>query len=475
MSKISAYGALTAPVGADLLVVDDVSDATMASSGTTKKLALADLFGLQGLKFMTGTGAFGSTAGTITATTISNAISAGFTGLYLDPRFVWDATGLVIKDVSNFRIKSHMNGSVGWSGAISYNTNGFVKTDSSTTADGIQVYSDGTTECQGVIFEGLAIVGNNSNATVHLGGRQRRIGFPQTFIYNTNNTQTTVAAGSNGVNVSTFAGAGTLNVASSASFASSGNVVVATNTVMATIKYTGKGTGTLTGCTTLGGAGTLATGGTVGQAAFGLCVDTALNTNNSENSDFGPQLTVAGGNCAIGYGINDQSQHCNDSLASGLTTASGLVSIVAMTASNITHLNYYDRSSPTLCTVANHSGILTFAQGEALNGSTSGPHDLVNSNAATIYISRTLTQVTATNTMVIAGGAVHAMGRTRWAGTIPISGSGTLNLADPAGSYSALTVTGGTGNVLLLSGQYSPGSAPTHTGFTGTLHTTSWV
>jgi len=80
---------------------------------------------------------------------------------------------------------------------------------------------------------------------------------------------TTVASGSNTVNVSTFTGTETLFVASSASFSGTGTVVVATSTGSAVLTYTGTGTGTLTSVALVSGSGTLATGGSV-QSAYVL-------------------------------------------------------------------------------------------------------------------------------------------------------------------------------------------------------------
>lgn len=441
---------------------------------TCRSLVAANINGqLMGLQFLTGAGP-GPLP--LTAPMISNAISAGAQGIFLDPTKVWDASGLVIKDVSNFVIESRMMGSIGWTGNIAYNTQGYIKTDTGSPADGIQIYSDGAAETQGIVFRNCVIVGGNSNSVVHLGGRQRRCAFPDSLIYNTNATQTTVAAGSNGVDVTTFAGAGTLNVASTTGFASAGNLVVATSTVMATLSYTGKTPTTFTGVTTLGGVGTLATGGTVGQAAFGLLLDTALSNFNTENSDF-DHLSVAGGNVAVGIGINDQAQHANDCLWPGLTTAAGLAALVDVQGSNHTFLNYYDRSSPALCTVANHGGVLTFAQGESQNGNATAPHDLLSStNATTVYISRTLTQVSATNTVVNSSGRFEAKARCRLTGGCAMSGTAYLDVSDPGGSLSSFSVTGSTGTVL-ASGQYTGGSgnAPNLAGFTGTVHTSQWV
>jgi hypothetical protein len=43
MSKITAYGQLTAPAADDVLPVVDVSDTSMAATGTTKKVRVGDL------------------------------------------------------------------------------------------------------------------------------------------------------------------------------------------------------------------------------------------------------------------------------------------------------------------------------------------------------------------------------------------------------------------------------------------------
>lgn len=70
---------------------------------------------------------------------------------------------------------------------------------------------------------------------------------------------TTVASSSNGVDTATFAGAGVLNVESTAGFATSGTLYVGTLTNVV-ITYTGKTSNTFTGCTRTSGTGILATG-----------------------------------------------------------------------------------------------------------------------------------------------------------------------------------------------------------------------
>lgn len=86
--------------------------------------------------------------------------------------------------------------------------------------------------------------------------------------------QTTITAGSNGVNINTFAGSGTLNVTSTTGFAATGSIQVETSNGNAVLNYTGTSggnsfTGVSVASVSQGGAqsGTLATGGNVLQSA----------------------------------------------------------------------------------------------------------------------------------------------------------------------------------------------------------------
>lgn len=87
-----------------------------------------------------------------------------------------------------------------------------------------------------------------------------------------------VASGSNGVNVSTYTGTGTLNVNTTVGYPTSGTLSVATSGGTATITYTGKTTTTFTGATTTAGTGTLSTGGSVSSP--GAYFGTGLVVNN---------------------------------------------------------------------------------------------------------------------------------------------------------------------------------------------------
>lgn len=351
-----------------------------------------------GLQFMTSSGSFGSVAGTITMTVINAAITAGYSGLFLDPRFIWDFSGLAITGVSNFTIESRMGGSIGWLGNVSHGP-GFVKTSTGSPADGVQVFASPTsTTTQGVIFRGLAFVGANSSAVVHFGGGQRKCGMEDCFIQNTSS----------------------------------------------------------------------ATG------AYGLVYDAVLGTAvNSENNYFS-HCSIAGAYAAVGLGIGDVSQHGNDTIWTDLTTAGGTYSLVADAGSNHSFHNYYDRSSPTTATVWNHGANLYFYGGEDQNSSTAGvSHLLDNASSVTVLVNRLVTQVTATNIVTISAGSLVARGRNRWsAGTIGLTGSGNVDISDPAGSYAGMTIsgTGGSGSAsIMLAGSYNPGAKPTISAFTGSL------
>lgn len=77
---------------------------------------------------------------------------------------------------------------------------------------------------------------------------------------------TAVTVGSNGVNVSTFAGAGVLNATNpiAAGFPSAGTITVNTGSGYVTLTYTGTSTTQFTGVNSSGATGVLATGGYIG-------------------------------------------------------------------------------------------------------------------------------------------------------------------------------------------------------------------
>lgn len=143
----------------------------------------ASLRGLQnrGLLFLSG-------GGTVTLADIQAAQSAGYTGLWLDPKNIWDMTGLVLNGIQNFEFYMGLApGSIGWNAHVSAGP-GYIKTDTggSPPADGIQVYASApsTSQTQGIIFRNCIIKGSNSNATLHFGGGQRACGVVDSLIWN---------------------------------------------------------------------------------------------------------------------------------------------------------------------------------------------------------------------------------------------------------------------------------------------------
>lgn len=471
MSKISSYAQLAAALiaGGDLLPIVDIDDPTMAATGTTKAVTSASLAAASiGLMYLGG-------GGTITAATITNAQSAGFQGLFLDPRFVWDASGLVINGVQNFTIQSRMAGSIGFGANIAYNTGGYIKTDTGSPADGIQVYASspsGSTGTQGVTFKNCVLVGANPNAVIHFGGGQRSCGLVDTLVYNTLSASTTVAAGSNGVAVSTFTGTQSLSVASAASFPAAGTLFVTTSTGTAQITYSTTGTGLLKNCTLVSGTGNLATGGSVQLATFAVINDTALSANNGEDNIF--SFTggggMAGAFAALGIGIADTSGSANDTWYYGLRTSGGQYSIVKFSAGNHTFKEWYDRSNAAVASVWHHGGgRMTFYGGEHQN-TTGLAHLIDGTNTQTVLETLMITQSgAATTTCQVSSGSLIFRGACGFNGaqTIAVSGTGIVDMSDPATGASPATISGSSGTLLLAGNYGGAGSSPVLTSWTG--------
>lgn len=147
---------------------------TMSGGNPTWLPDTASSGGIPGLLYLSG-------GGTITNTTIANAIASGYTGLFLDPRSVWQMGGCQFTaSTPGFTIESRMFGGIGYGGAIYYNTGGYIGTGSGT--DGIQVSGQG---CTGVVFKNCVFVGSNTNAVIHFGGGQRRCKIDNCLVYNT--------------------------------------------------------------------------------------------------------------------------------------------------------------------------------------------------------------------------------------------------------------------------------------------------
>jgi fibronectin-binding autotransporter adhesin len=421
------------------------------------------------LQFLTG-------GGTITSATIASALSAGYQGIWPDSKYVWQISNpLVIDGTSNVWIKSDMAGSIGYNGVISYNSAGYINTG--TAADGIQVYATSGTSTQGIIFEGVAFVGTNSNALIHFGGRERYCGMRQCFGYNTGTLSTTVASGSNGATVSAFTGTSTLSVTSNAGFPSTGQVfVTTTNNVpgLALITYTGTGSNTLTGCKTVAGAGTLTTGNTVAPPQAAVILDTAISGFNSEDQFFDHVQLASANGVALGLDLGSVSGHANDTSYIALATATGggLTSIAAIGGGGHNFWQYYDRSASSaapFATVWNGGATVNLTGGEDQNNFATGVAHLVSSGT-TICTTRNLSVASNSTTAAVTGGTLAARGHTRWSGTVNVF-SGVLDLSDPSGYYNnsgagTMAVTGN-GGTLVLAPAYASGGRPSYSTYTG--------
>jgi len=71
VSKLTAYSALTTPAPTDMMLIVDVSDTSMAASGTTKKIALSDVLGAVSLT------ASGDSTGATDTAAIQSALNTG--------------------------------------------------------------------------------------------------------------------------------------------------------------------------------------------------------------------------------------------------------------------------------------------------------------------------------------------------------------------------------------------------------------
>lgn len=282
--------------------------------------------------------------------------------------------------------------------------------------------------------------------------------------------------GSDGTAVSTFTGAQTLSVAAITGFPNgTGNVVVATSTGFAVLSYNGTAAGLLNNVALIAGTGTLATGGSVQLAAFGAITDTALSPNNSEDMIF--SFTGGGGLAGafggLGIGVNTTgSQAANDTAYYDLATSAGQFGIVKVGGGGHTFHNYYDRSSPAIATVWNHGGArLTFVGGEDQNG-TGQAHLIDATGAQTLLVNRTVTQFsTQTTTVNISAGSLVMRGPCTFnlAQTIAVSGTGVVDLSDPAVTGASATISGSAGTLMLASNYAGPGSPPILTSWTGAL------
>lgn len=163
-----------------------------------------------------------------------------------------------------------------------------------------------------------------------------------------------VASGSNGVDTSTFAGAGTLNVGSTAGFLSSGNLFVYVQSHIVEISYTGKTATSFTGCTSLGSGvgsvegsgsdGTLVTGASVIQYAADANTAVgfnALNTTTTGHHNVGVGSTALALNETGSSNVAVGSSALTTATSASQNTAVGASALaVATTGGDNTGIGY---------------------------------------------------------------------------------------------------------------------------------------
>jgi hypothetical protein len=120
------------------------------------------------------------------STIVPAAIAAGYSGIYLDPRFIYNGSGWVMHNTNNFTVESRMQGSNGWTGAPNVSP-GYIWTGT-TGADGVLVYGDSGTYAEALKFTGLVFTGSNTNAVFHFAGNGRSDSFEDCYFYNQNTT-----------------------------------------------------------------------------------------------------------------------------------------------------------------------------------------------------------------------------------------------------------------------------------------------
>lgn len=172
---------------------DDLGELSVMDgiSGQVTRLGTASSGALPGLLYVTN-----GTA--LTTAFLNSTIAAGYVGWYLDPRYVYNAAGLVIANPSiPFVIQSTMLGAVGFNinGDLTLAEqiiipSGYVYTGTSSQADGIQVYGGNPTpKALAVKIQGVVFVGSNSNSVLHLGGLGRGFKLEDVTCYNSNTTE----------------------------------------------------------------------------------------------------------------------------------------------------------------------------------------------------------------------------------------------------------------------------------------------
>jgi Glycosyl hydrolase family 26 len=377
--------------------------------------------------------------------------------------------GLNMSGFANFKIKSEMFASIGYSGHIvtplqgsPAEGTGYINTGS--CPDGLVIYDYGT-QTQGLYFEGLVFIGPNTNSCVHWAGRVRTGAMKHCFFQNTS----TAGAPINGPNATTYTnnngtvtpsqwtllnpGPTITDVANwypqacyGGGGAQSGFVWLACSDAPALCMWFGC---TVTGIKNLiwmsGGVGTMSNGAAVTPAlpAFGLLYDTQCQGVDNQEDIIFDTLSVVSNQISIGIGCYDGKQQPNDCIWQSivtLNTGSGPASVFLNEGGDHPFKGWYDRSQPSLapwCQMINNNGKISVDGGEDNNQLGSGSPLVSNSPLTSITTTNSSTAVTLNTTCP-----------GQWEGQgFPIAVPNTVSVAGDVATLEITTPTSGTDTI----------------------------
>jgi hypothetical protein len=258
------------------------------------------------------------------------------------------------------------------------------------------------------------------------------------------NVSSWVAAGSNGVNINTFAGAGTLNVGATTNFASSGVVWVMTSAGYQLLTYQATTATTLTGVNNPAGTSATLTGGSQGT---GAPVANTIITRYTDGSVTLPQTSIP---------VATTSGFLPSGTIYVQTTGAGSANMQAVTYTGISG-NTFTGCSGGTGTVLNSAIVASGAPTIGLDQCTawivlSGPQTLkipLNALPTGILLrGETITQATTGAEGELLGFVWDSVGGSGWAAVLPRTGTFNMTTANTiTGSTSGATfapLNGGT-------------------------------
>lgn len=127
---------------------------------------------------------------TLTQALHDAAVTAGFKGWYLDPRYIYTAVGPIAL-ATGFTIRSDMNYGLGYNSLASPGTPGAYVSFTNSTGDGFQLYNQTAGLPAGgnaIQLINLNVLGNTTGTLVHIGGGARKCLVSGCYVWNANTT-----------------------------------------------------------------------------------------------------------------------------------------------------------------------------------------------------------------------------------------------------------------------------------------------